>query len=285
MIGTDPFMDRMEKYIPALDAGVPVHLEADARRRHPEGDRGVLQRVRLQGQDVGRADQEPAAAARATRTAPPTSPTAAAFGLNRGTVRYQVLVPSYTVTFAFFLVLTVGWLFVAERRHGTLVRLRAAPLAAVADPARQAAPVPGRVAVPGLLPARSRGKLVFGMNWGPQPWLLVPVVVCTSLAAVGLAMLVAGAGEDRDAGGGLRHAAGAGAGRGERVADAAGPDARGDAAGRAWSRRTPGRWTPTRSCSPTPSRRLAIVGDGVRGAGRVRGRVPAARVVAAAIWT
>ena len=43
-------------------------------------------------------------------------------------MRYQVLVPSYTVMFAFFLVLTVGWLFVAERKHGTLARLRAAPL-------------------------------------------------------------------------------------------------------------------------------------------------------------
>ena len=30
--------------------------------------------------------------------------------------------------FAYFLVLTVGWLFVAERRQGTLKRLRAAPL-------------------------------------------------------------------------------------------------------------------------------------------------------------
>ena len=46
----------------------------------------------------------------------------------RGAVRFQMLVPSYTVMFAFFLVLTVGWLFVAERRQGTLVRLRAAPL-------------------------------------------------------------------------------------------------------------------------------------------------------------
>src|SRR5262249_38894679 len=48
--------------------------------------------------------------------------------LNRGDLRYQSLVPSYTVMFAFFLVLTVGWLFVAERRQGTLKRLRAAPL-------------------------------------------------------------------------------------------------------------------------------------------------------------
>ena len=35
------------------------------------------------------------------------------------------------------------------------------------------------------------GKLVFGMNWGSEPLLLVPVVICTSVAAVGLAMLVA----------------------------------------------------------------------------------------------
>src|SRR5207244_13308774 len=48
--------------------------------------------------------------------------------LKRGAIRYQLLVPSYTVMFAFFLVLTVGWLFVSERRQGTLKRLRAAPL-------------------------------------------------------------------------------------------------------------------------------------------------------------
>ena len=35
------------------------------------------------------------------------------------------------------------------------------------------------------------GWLIFGMNWGPQPAMLLPVVACTSLAAVGLSMLVA----------------------------------------------------------------------------------------------
>jgi ABC-2 type transport system permease protein len=110
--------------------------------------------------------------------------------LKRGAVRYQVLVPSYTVMFAFFLVLTVGWLFVAERRHGTLVRLRAAPLTR------------GQILLGKLLPCLAvslfqgffmllAGKVVFGMNWGTEPWLLVPVVICTSAAAVGLAMLVA----------------------------------------------------------------------------------------------
>ena len=47
--------------------------------------------------------------------------------LKRGAQRYQVLVPSYTVMFAFFLVLNVGWVFVTERRQGTLRRLQAAP--------------------------------------------------------------------------------------------------------------------------------------------------------------
>src|SRR5260370_18172606 len=48
--------------------------------------------------------------------------------LKFGAQRYQLLVPSYLVMFAFFLVLTVGWLFVAERRQGTMKRLCAAPL-------------------------------------------------------------------------------------------------------------------------------------------------------------
>jgi len=109
-----------------------------------------------------------------------------------GAKRYQILVPQFTVMFAFFLVLTVGWLFVAERTHGTLVRLRAAPLSR------------GHVLLGKLLPCLLvslvqgvvlllAGRLVFGMSWGAEPWLLLPVVACTSAAAVGLAMLVASA--------------------------------------------------------------------------------------------
>jgi len=112
-------------------------------------------------------------------------------GIGRGSRRYQVLVPSYTVTFAFFLVLTVGWLFVTERRHGTMTRLRAAPLTR------------GQILLGKLIPCLVvsvfqglflllAGKVVFGMSWGAQPWLLLPVVLSTSLAAVGLAMFVAG---------------------------------------------------------------------------------------------
>jgi ABC-type multidrug transport system permease subunit len=42
------------------------------------------------------------------------------------------------------------------------------------------------------------GKLVFGMRWGPESWSLLhqtmalfPVVFCTSMAAMGLALLIA----------------------------------------------------------------------------------------------
>jgi ABC-type transport system involved in cytochrome c biogenesis permease component len=111
--------------------------------------------------------------------------------LKRGTLRYQILVPSYTVMFAFFLVLTVGWLFVAERRQGTLTRLRAAPIT-------RAEMLLGKL-IPCLLLSMAQGAFllsagyfVFGMKWGPEPGWLLAVVACTSFAAMGLAMLIAG---------------------------------------------------------------------------------------------
>lgn len=117
--------------------------------------------------------------------------------LKRGAMRYQILVPSYTVMFAFFLVLTVGWLFVSERRQGTLKRLRAAPLS-------RRDILFGKL-LPCFLLSLAQGaflllagKLVFGLKWGPPEWSLgqqllglIPVVVSTSFAAMGLALLVA----------------------------------------------------------------------------------------------
>ena len=105
-------------------------------------------------------------------------------------LRAQILVPANTVMFAFFLVLTVGWLFVAERKHGTLVRLRAAPLTR------------GQILLGKLLPCLAvsllqgffllaAGRLFLSMSWGPRPELLIPLVACTSFAAVGLSILVA----------------------------------------------------------------------------------------------
>jgi ABC-type multidrug transport system permease subunit len=117
--------------------------------------------------------------------------------LRRGAQIYQTLVPSYTVMFAFFLVLTVSWVFVAERRQGTLKRLRAAPL------------LKGQVLLGKLLPCYLvslmqgafllvAGKLLFGMKWGPDQWplwqqagWLLVIIASTSFAAMGLALLVA----------------------------------------------------------------------------------------------
>lgn len=110
--------------------------------------------------------------------------------LNRGALRYQILVPSYTVMFSFFLVLSVGWLFVAERKHGTLVRLRAAPLTRAQVLLGKLLPCLVVSLVQGFFLLLA-GRLIFGMTWGSQPELLIPLVICTSFSAVGLSVLVA----------------------------------------------------------------------------------------------
>lgn len=110
--------------------------------------------------------------------------------LKRGAIRYQLLVPSYIVMFAFFLVLTVGWLFVAERRQGTMKRLVAAPLTRTEIVAGKMIPCYALSVFQGFF-LLGAGKLVFGMSWGLQPLWLIPVVLATSLAAMGLGLLVA----------------------------------------------------------------------------------------------
>jgi ABC-type multidrug transport system permease subunit len=110
--------------------------------------------------------------------------------LKRGAIRYQLLVPSYLVMFAFFLVLTVGWLFVAERRQGTMQRLAAAPIARWEILVGKLLPCLALSLFQGFF-ILAAGRLIFAMSWGPQPLWLIPVVAATSLAAMGLAMLVA----------------------------------------------------------------------------------------------
>jgi ABC-type Na+ efflux pump permease subunit len=110
--------------------------------------------------------------------------------LKRGAQRYQILVPSYIVMFAFFLVLTVGWLFVAERQQGTLKRLRAAPLTRTQIVLGKLLPCFALSVFQGVFLLLA-GKLVFGMSWGPMPLWLLAIVICTAFAAMGLALLVA----------------------------------------------------------------------------------------------
>jgi ABC-2 type transport system permease protein len=110
--------------------------------------------------------------------------------LKRGGSRYKLLVPSYLVMFAFFLVLTVGWLFVAERRQGTLKRLVVAPLTKAEILLGKMLPCLTVSLFQGFF-LLGAGKLLFGMDWGTQPLWLIPLVITTSFAAMGLAMLVA----------------------------------------------------------------------------------------------
>ena len=85
--------------------------------------------------------------------------------------------------------LTAGWLFAAERRHGTLVRLEAAPIGLEQLLLGKLIPCLVVSVIQGVV-LLACGKVVFGMSWGPQPLLLLPVVLCTSFAAVGMAVLV-----------------------------------------------------------------------------------------------
>ena len=103
---------------------------------------------------------------------------------------YQELIPSYTVMFVFFLVNVMARSFIHERDLGTLRRLVIAPIGPTSLLAGKT--------VPFLIISLAQtallflcGKLLFGMSWGPMPWLLLPVIFCTSMAATALGLLVA----------------------------------------------------------------------------------------------
>ncbi len=103
---------------------------------------------------------------------------------------YQILVPSYTVMFVFFIVNFMARSFIGERDLGTLNRLRLAPITRPGMMIGKTVPflVISLVQTALLFLA---GKYMFGMSWGSQPWLLLPVMICTSLAATSLGLMVA----------------------------------------------------------------------------------------------
>lgn len=105
-------------------------------------------------------------------------------------VLYSTLVPSYTVLFVFFLVNIMARSFIAERELGTLRRLRLAPIGAVDLLVGKNIPFFCLSLVQTSLLFLC-GRMLFRMSWGAQPWLIIPVIVCTSLAATALGLLVA----------------------------------------------------------------------------------------------
>jgi ABC-type Na+ efflux pump permease subunit len=182
-----------------LAAGADVAKQADYRNR--VGD-GVKEALRKQFNKYNLTGKTWAALTKSTANGPGAeiTPFVEREGsglLRRGAHRYQILVPAYTVMFSFFLVLSVGWVFVAERRQGTLKRLRMAPISRWQILIGKLVPCYTVSLLQGILLLLA-GRLLFGMRWGPDHWSLAEqaswlllIVACTSLAAMGLALLVA----------------------------------------------------------------------------------------------
>lgn len=101
---------------------------------------------------------------------------------------YQFFIPSYTVLFVFFLVNIMGRSFLGERDMGTLRRLRIAPIAPVAILMGKTLPF-FVLSLAQTIILMISGRLLFGMSWGPQPLLLIPIMLCTSAAATALGLM------------------------------------------------------------------------------------------------
>ncbi len=103
---------------------------------------------------------------------------------------YDELVPGWTVMFVFFLVNIMARSFIHERDLGTLRRLRIAPVAPTGVMLGKTLPF-FIVSIVQTLLLFLTGKLLFGMSWGVEPWLLIPIILSTSMAATTLGLMVA----------------------------------------------------------------------------------------------
>lgn len=108
----------------------------------------------------------------------------------RSAAPYLWIVPGFTVMFAFFLVSVMARSFIAERENGTLLRLKLAPIGTTSILLGKTAPFFLTSVIQCFLLFLG-GRLLFGMSWGTNPLLLVPVILCTSLAATSLGLLLA----------------------------------------------------------------------------------------------
>jgi ABC-2 type transport system permease protein len=103
---------------------------------------------------------------------------------------YNELVPGWTVMFVFFLVNIMARSFIHERDLGTLRRLRIAPVPPTGVMFGKTLPffIISLVQTSLLF---LTGRFLFGMSWGVEPWLLIPIIVSTSMAATTLGLMVA----------------------------------------------------------------------------------------------
>lgn len=103
---------------------------------------------------------------------------------------YNELVPGWTVMFVFFLVNIMARSFIHERDLGTLRRLRIAPVNPTGVILGKTTPF-YIVSVVQTALLFLTGRFLFGMSWGVEPWLLIPIILSTSLAATTLGLMVA----------------------------------------------------------------------------------------------
>lgn len=103
---------------------------------------------------------------------------------------YNELVPGWTVMFVFFLVNIMARSFIHERDLGTLRRLRIAPVPATGVILGKTVPF-YIVSIVQTVLLFIAGRFLFGMSWGVEPWLLIPIILSTSLAATTLGLMVA----------------------------------------------------------------------------------------------
>ena len=98
---------------------------------------------------------------------------------------YKAIVPSYTVFFVFFLVNFMARSVLHERELGTLRRLRMAPIKPISLLAGKTIPFLGISLIQTAI-LFVCGRLIFAFSWGNEPWMLIPVIVATSMAATAL---------------------------------------------------------------------------------------------------
>ena len=103
---------------------------------------------------------------------------------------YLWIVPGFTVMFAFFVISVMARSFIAERENGTLRRLLLAPISRTSVLAGKTIPFFLTSVIQCSLLFLC-GRMLFGMSWGPDPIYLIPVILCTSLAATSLGLLLA----------------------------------------------------------------------------------------------
>jgi len=135
--------------------------------------------------------EEDAAAPEAEVPAVPQEPVAVAANKTESADKiYLILVPGFTVMFVFFMINIMARSFIAERDQGTLRRLQLAPVSSAAILIGKTLPFYLTSVLQTSLLFLC-GRLLFGMSWGPEPIYLIPVILCTSLAATSLGLLLA----------------------------------------------------------------------------------------------